>query len=205
VSPDQAKVRPKVVLASTSASRAAVLRGAGVTFEATSPGVDEDAAKAALLAEGAGPRDVADALAELKAVRISSRADGLVIGADSTVDLDGQLFDKAGSIEEARERLLLLRGKPHKLHSGVVVARNGTPIWREVQSATLWVRPFSEEFLESYLQREGQALLGSVGCYRLEGLGAQLFSWIDGDYFAILGLPLLGLLDLLRRHGAMVT
>ena len=192
-----------VVLASTSASRAAVLRGAGVPFEAVSPGVDEDAAKASLLAEGAGPREVADALAELKAVRVSGRRDGLVIGADQTLDLDGALIDKPASLDQARERLKALRGRMHRLHAGVVVARSGEPIWREVQTSTLWVRPFSDAFLEDYLAQEGESVLKSVGCYRLEGLGAQLFSRIQGDYFGILGLPLLGLLDLLRRHGAL--
>jgi septum formation protein len=193
----------QVVLASTSASRAAVLTGAGVPFTAQSAGVDEDAAKAALLGEGAGPREVADALAELKAVRVSRRIQGLVIGADQTLDLDGALVDKAGSLEEARERLIALRGRTHKLHAGVVVAMDGAPIWREVQTSTLWMRPFSDAFLDGYLAREGPALLGSVGCYRLEGIGPQLFSRIDGDYFGILGLPLLGLLDLLRRYEAL--
>ena len=194
---------PPVILASKSASRNALLSAAGVRFEARSPGVDEAAAKASLLAEGSGPREVADALAELKAVRISARAEGLVIGADQTLDLDGQLIDKAESLQEARERLTALRGRPHKLHSAVVVARDGAPIWREVKSATLWVRPFSEAFLDDYLAREGEALLGSVGCYRLEGLGVQLFERIEGDYFPILGLPMLGLLDLLRRYEAL--
>jgi septum formation protein len=195
----------RVVLASTSSSRRAVLEAAGVAFDALSPGVDEDAAKAALLGDGAGPREVADALAELKAVRVSGQTPGLVIGADQTLDLDGQLFDKAASLEEARERLKALRGRSHKLHAGVVVAQDGAPIWREVQTSTLWMRPFGDDFLEDYLAREGDALLGSVGCYRLEALGAQLFSRVQGDYFAILGLPLLGLLDLLRRHGALAT
>ncbi len=195
----------RVVLASTSASRAAVLRSAGVEFETLAPGVDEEAAKAALVGEGADPREVADALAELKALRISERREGLVIGADQTLDLDGALFDKAASLEQARERLQALRGRMHRLHAGVVVARGGEAIWREVQTSTLWMRPFSDAFLDDYLAREGEAVLGSVGCYRLEGLGAQLFSRIQGDYFAILGLPLMGLLDLLRLHGALAT
>ena len=192
----------EVILASTSASRRALLQGAGVPFTARSPGVDEDAAKAALLGEGLGPRDIADALAELKAVRIRA-GEALVIGADQTLDLDGELIDKAGSLNEARARLLRLRGRAHKLHAGVVVARAGEPIWREVQTATLWMRPFSEAFLDDYLAREGETLLGSVGCYRLEDIGVQLFSRIEGDYFTILGLPMLGLLDLLRRHGVL--
>lgn len=193
----------RVVLASTSAARGALLGDAGVVFEVMRPGVDEDAAKASLLAEGAKPRDVADALAELKAVRVSSRTQGLVIGADQTLDLDGELIDKAAGIDEARERLRRLRDRDHKLHSGVVVAKDGEPIWREVETATLWMRPFTDAFLDAYLARHGESLLSSVGCYRLEDDGVQLFSRIQGDYFTILGLPLLGLLDLLRRYGAL--
>jgi septum formation protein len=192
-----------VTLASTSAARRAVLSAAGVQFEMLSPGVDEDAAKASLAAEGLSPRDTADALAELKALKVSHRRGGLVIGADQTLDLDGELIDKAPTMLAARERLLSLRGRRHKLHSAVVVALDGAPIWREVATATLTVRPFSDAFLDRYLAAEGEELLWSVGCYRLEGLGAQLFERIDGDYFAILGLPLLGLLDLLRRYGAL--
>jgi septum formation protein len=166
-------------------------------------GVDEDAVKASLLAEGAGPREVADALAELKAIRVSRGRTEFVIGADQTLDLDGALHDKAETLEAARERLMALRGKTHKLHSAVVVAKEGAPIWREVATASLTMRNFSDAFLDDYLKTEGPHALGSVGCYRLEGPGAQLFSKIDGDYFAILGLPLLGLLDLLRRHGEL--
>ena len=192
-----------VILASKSAARRAVLDGAGVSYEALVAGVDEDAVKASLLAEGAGPRDIADALAELKAIRVSHGRREFVIGSDQTLDLDGQLYDKADSVEAARERLKLLRGKTHRLHSAVVVAKEGAPIWREVVTASLTMREFSDAFLEAYLASEGPHALGSVGCYRLEGPGAQLFSKIEGDYFAILGLPLLGLLDLLRRHGEL--
>lgn len=194
-----------LILASKSAARRAVLDGAGVTYEARVAGVDEDAVKAALLAEGAGPRDIADALAELKAIRVSAGRPDFVIGSDQTLDLDGQLYDKAESIDAARERLRLLRGKTHKLHSAVVVAKEGAPIWREVVTASLTMRAFSDAFLEDYLATEGEHALGSVGCYRLEGPGAQLFSKIEGDYFAILGLPLMGLLDLLRRHGELAA
>ncbi len=194
-----------VTLASKSAARQAVLKAAGVTFETASAGVDEAAVKDGLLAEGATPREVADALAELKAVRASHGRPGLVIGADQTLDLEGRLFDKAETMEEARERLAILRGKVHKLHSAVVVAKDGVPIWREVPAATLSMRPFSDEFLDGYLERGGSSLLSSVGCYRLEDEGVQLFDRIDGDYFTILGLPLMGLLDLLRRHGVLAT
>lgn len=189
-----------VILASKSAARRAVLDGAGVAYEATVAGVDEEAVKDSLLAEGHGPRDIADALAELKAIRVSRARSGFVIGADQTLDLDGKLYDKAESVDQARERLTLLRGRTHRLHSAVVVAKDGGPIWRELVTCTLTMRDFSDDFLEAYLESEGPAALGSVGCYRLEGPGAQLFSKIEGDYFAILGLPLMGLLDLLRQH-----
>jgi septum formation protein len=192
-----------IVLASRSAARRAVLEGAGVPFEVQVAGVDEDALKASMLAQGAGPRDIADALAEMKAIRVSARRGGFVIGSDQTLELEGRLYDKVETLEAARDRLKELRGKAHRLHSAVVVAKDGAPIWREVVTATLTVRDFSDGFLEDYLAREGEAALGSVGCYRLEALGVQLFSKIDGDYFTILGLPLMGLLDLLRRHGEL--
>ena len=192
-----------IILASQSAARRAVLTGAGVAHEAVVAGVDEDAAKAVLLTEGAGPRAVADALAEQKAIAVSATRAGIVIGADQTLDLDGELYDKAVDLAAARARLKLLRGRTHKLHSAVVVAQDGAAIWREVVSATLTMRDFSDAFLEAYLAEEGPHALGSVGCYRLEGPGAQLFSRIEGDYFAILGLPLMGLMDLLRRHGEL--
>ena len=190
----------QIILASKSAARRAVLTGAGVPFEVAVAGVDEDAVKTAMLAQGATPRDVADALAEIKAVKISAGRPGFVIGSDQTLEFEGQLYDKAETLEAAAERLKTMRGKPHKLHSAVVVAKDGAPIWREIVSATLTMRDFSDAFLDEYLALEGEEMLGSVGCYRLEGPGAQLFAKIEGDYFAILGLPLMGLLDLFRRH-----
>ena len=193
----------QIILASKSAARRAVLTGAGVPFEVAVAGVDEDAVKTAMLAQGATPRDIADALAEIKAVKISAGRPGFVIGSDQTLEFEGQLYDKAETLEAAAERLKTMRGKPHKLHSSVVVAKDGAPIWREIVSATLTMRDFSDDFLDVYLAMEGEEMLGSVGCYRLEGPGAQLFSKIEGDYFAILGLPLMGLLDLFRRHGVL--
>ena len=192
-----------LILASKSVTRRAVLDGAGVAYQAVGSGVDEELAKVALLARRATPRQVAEALAEDKAVAVSVGRPELVIGADQTLEFQGQLYDKAETLEAARERLKLLRGKPHMLHSAVVVAERGAVVWRETQSATLKMRDFSDAFLEDYLAAEGEAALGSVGCYRLEGLGVQLFSKIDGDYFTILGLPLMGLLDLLRRRGLL--
>ncbi|WP_304218099.1 nucleoside triphosphate pyrophosphatase [Phenylobacterium aquaticum] len=190
-----------VILASKSTARTAVLKGAGVAFETAVSGVDEDSVKTALLAQGQDARAIAEALAELKAVKISRGRAGLVIGADQTLEFEGGLYDKAETLDEARARLRMLRAKPHRLHSAVVVARDGAPIWRELVSATLTMRDFSDQFLEDYLALEGEDALGSVGCYRLEGPGAQLFSKIEGDYFTILGLPLMGLLELLRNHG----
>jgi septum formation protein len=194
---------PDIILASTSAIRVHLLTAAGVPFEAVPAGVDETTIKDALLAEGLGPRDIADALAEAKAVKVSSRRQGLVIGADQTLDFQGVLIDKSDNVDEARARLLEMRGKTHKLHCAMVVARDGTPIWREVVTSTLRMRPFSDDYLEGYLERNAPGILSSVGCYQLEGEGVQLFDRIEGDYFAILGLSLIPLFDLLRRHGAI--
>ncbi|CAN5471642.1 nucleoside triphosphate pyrophosphatase [soil metagenome] len=196
---------PPLTLASKSSARMAILRGAGVTFEAVGAGVDEDAAKAGLLAEGASPREVADALAELKAFKVSTRRPGLVIGSDQTLELDGALIDKVDTVEEARARLIQLRGKVHKLHSAVVVARDGQPIWRIVETSKLSVRNFTDAWLDGYIERNSPDILWSVGCYLLEGEGVQLFDRIEGDYFAILGLPVTGLFDFLRLHGALET
>ena len=192
-----------IVLASTSVSRAALLRAAGVAFEAVAPDVDEEAVKAGLLAEGARPREVADALAELKALRVSARRPGLVIGSDTTLEFEGALYDKAPTPAIARERLLAWRGKTHALHSAVVVAQDGRPIWREVSTARLTLRDFGDAFLDAYMAAAGEALTSSVGGYWYEGIGVQLFSRVEGDSFAIQGMPLLGLLDLLRRHGEL--
>ena len=192
-----------VVLASKSAARRALLTAAGVIYTFEVSGVDEGAVKAALMGEGLQSREIAVALAELKALKVSTVRGGLVIGADQTLDLDGEIIDKALTLEAARYRLLSLRGRRHRLHSAVAVALDGVVVWREVATATMTVRSFSDAFLDQYLAIEGAALLDFVGCYQLEGLGAQLFERIDGDYFAILGLPMLGLLDLLRRYGAM--
>ncbi|HEY9216952.1 MAG TPA: Maf family protein [Phenylobacterium sp.] len=190
----------KLTLASKSSARAAVLSGAGAPFQTAGSGVEEDVIKRQLLAEGANPKEIAEALAEAKALAVSERAPGLVLGADQTLDLSGTLYDKVETLEAARERLQELRGKPHQLHSAIAVAEAGQIVWRETVSATLTMRDFSDDFLERYLTEEGEAALGSVGCYRLEGPGAQLFAKVQGDYFAILGLPLFGLLEFLRRR-----
>ena len=197
---------PALILASTSEARVRLLREAGVAFETVSPGVDEAPLKAALLAEGAPPREVADALAELKAIKVSARNPGaLVLGSDQTVDLDGALLDKAESLEEARAKLLALRGHSHRLHTAAVIARDGQPIWRAVESARLHVRAFSDGFLDSYLQAEAGPVLWCAGGYRLEGPGVQLFDRVEGDSFVIQGLPLIQVLAFLRRYGVVTA
>lgn len=192
-----------VTLASKSATRAAILRGAGVDFEVVASGIDEEAVKPALLEGGGTPRSVAAELATLKAVAVSRTRPGLVIGADQTLDLDGALRDKAADMSEARERLLSLRGRTHRLHAAVVVARDGATVWRLTDTASLTMRAFSQAFLDGYLARVSERVLSSVGGYQIEGAGAQLFEAIDGDYFSILGLPLIPLLGVLRREGAL--
>jgi septum formation protein len=194
-----------VTLASRSAARRALLSAAGVSFDVVESGVDEEALKAGLVAQGADPAALAAALAEEKAVTVSRDRPGLVVGADQTLDLEGALVDKARSLPEARLRLLSLRGRTHALHSAVAVAEGGRVVWRDRDTATLTVRAFSETFLDRYLETCGEALLGSVGCYQLEGAGVQLFERVEGDYFTILGLPLPPLLSYLRERGALPT
>ena len=195
-----------IVLASKSRSRAAVLAGAGVAFETEDSAVDEAALKRELVAAGAGPREVAERLGEAKALAVSARRpDDLVIGADQTLDLDGTLYDKAADLSEARRHLVAMRGRGHALHGGLVAAQRGEAVWRTIETSRLWMRDFSDAFLDGYLARGGTALLASVGCYQLEGEGAQLFERIEGDYFTILGLPLLPLLGFLRARGAIAT
>lgn len=189
-----------LVLASQSATRRAMLDAAGVPFDAMAPGVDEDAAKASLRADGLGARDLADALAELKALRLSARIPGaLVLGCDQTLALDdGTMLDKPADRAGAETQLAQLSGKVHSLYSAAVIAENGRAIWRHVDRARLHVRTLSEDFIRDYLDDEYEHVAGCVGCYRLEGPGVQLFKRIEGSHFTILGLPLLPLLDFLR-------
>jgi len=195
-----------VILASTSTARRSLLAAAGLSHTALSPGVDETAAKIALLADGASPAQVAEALARQKAIAISRlHPEAFVIGADQTLDLDGQLFDKAETPSAARARLALLRGRTHLLHSAVAVAMGGQTVWAQSPSARLTMRDFSDAFLDEWLSRQGDSVLGSVGCYRLEDEGIQLFSAVEGDYFTILGLPLVGLLAFFREQGVMAA
>jgi septum formation protein len=191
-----------IILASLSVARHEMLTSAGIPFEAVAAGIDEEAAKQALRADGLGARDLADALAELKALKISTRRPGVVLGCDQTLALDdGTMLDKPGAA--LAEQLRQLSGRTHSLFSAVVAAENGQPIWRSVDRVKLTVRPLSDAFIASYVAAEGEFVAGCVGGYRIEGLGAQLFSKIEGSHFTILGLPLLQLLEWLRSRGNM--
>jgi septum formation protein len=188
----------RLTLASNSKTRMQLLTNAGLAFEVCGSGVDEEAEKIGLLEAGATPLDVARALAEAKAIAVSTRRSGKVIGADQTLDFEGRLYDKVTSVAAARERLSMLRGSDHVLHTATVVAEGGTIVWRGEESPKLRMREFTDAFLDRYLINNGTNILSSVGCYQLEGEGLQLFNKIDGDFFSILGLPLLRLMDYLR-------
>ena len=192
-----------LILASQSASRRAMLAAAGVPFTAETAGVDEDAAKASLA--GLSPRDLADALAELKAVKVSLRhPEALVLGSDSIVALaDGTLLDKPESRAQAADHLARMSGGTHKLWSAVVIAERAAPLWRHVEAATLHVRPLSYSFIERYLDAEWPAVAGCVGVFRIEGPGVQLFERIEGSHFTVLGLPLIPVLGYLRQRGVL--
>lgn len=191
----------RLILASGSQIRRKILDNAKVPFEVRSSGVDEDALKQTWT--GSDPTELALLLAEAKATAVAANPDQLVLGADQVLGLDGQMFDKARSVEEARDRLLHLRGKTHTLHCGLAVVRAGEVIWRYRQESHLKVRNFSDAFLDQYLEQAGEVLKASVGAYAYEELGAQLFEGVEGDYYAILGLPLLPVLDLLRQEGVL--
>lgn len=194
-----------VILASGSASRRALLAGAGVAATSIKPNVDEEAAKRAMRADGLNVRDQAMQLAELKAVKVSRSMSGLVIGGDQMLNLDGEAFDKPADLDAAKGHLRKLSGQSHYLETAIVVAENGAPVWRFLARPKLTIRTLSNEYIDDYVVHCGEALLTTVGAYHLEGRGAQLFSRIEGDYFSILGLPLLPLLDYLRVREVLKT
>ena len=191
-----------LVLASASTIRREMLERAGLRVECRPARIDESSIRDSLVAEGASVRDIADALAEQKARRISARDPGaVVLGADQVLVLDGEILSKPGTPERAREQLRRLRGRTHHLLSAAVICREGRPEWRHVGRATLTMRRFSDAFLESYLQEAGEAILHCVGCYQLEAAGIRLFSRVEGDYFTILGLPMIELTNHLYQSG----
>nr|WP_246419305.1 Maf family protein [Neoroseomonas alkaliterrae] len=193
-----------MVLASASATRRALLASAGLRFEAQAAAVDEAAIKEAAQAEGIVPADAAIMLAEAKAERIARRdPDALVIGCDQLLVCEGRWFDKPADLAAARAQLLALRGRRHELVTAVVCHRQGGRIWQHVAVPRLVMRDFSDAFLDAYLAAEGERVTASVGAYRLEGPGVQLFASVQGEHAAILGLPLLPLLGFLRQHGVL--
>lgn len=193
----------RLILASQSAARRRMLEAAGVVFEAGSAPLDEEEAKAGLAAAGFGPRDTAEMLAEMKAKSVAAPG-ALVIGADQILELDdGTMLNKPASREDALAQLRALSGQTHYLHSAAVVVEQGERVWGETESVAMDVRPLGEAFLQAYLDSEYEAIGHSVGSYRIEGLGAQLFEEIDGSHFAVLGLPLLPLLAYLRERGLL--
>lgn len=197
------RVEPdRLILASKSAARRAMLENAGVAFTVRVADVDEDALKR----PGVDPAALALELAAAKALAVS-RADpeAWVLGGDQTLSFEGGLISKAPTLPAARDRLSAMRGRSHQLHSGAALTRNGALVWSGVDSVTLRMRDFSDAFLDAYLAAEGDALLHCVGSYRLEGPGAQLFEAVEGDYFTVLGLPLWPVLEALRRAGVLLT
>ena len=195
-----------LVLASASKARRALLEAAGLEILTDPAAVDEAAVKASLASEGAGPADIALALAELKALRVSPRHPGLIVlGADQILECEGQRFDKPEDLAGARAQLRALEGRRHRLISALVALRDGQRLWHHCGEALLTMRRFGETFLESYLAATGPTVLDSVGAYQLEGRGAQLFTKVEGDYFTVLGLPLLPLLDFLRLQGELAA
>jgi septum formation protein len=194
----------RLLLASQSQARQQMLTAAGVAFETVSAPLDEEEAKAGLAAAGFEPRDTAEMLAELKAKSVAAEPGTLVIGADQVLELDdGKMLSKPGSREEALAQLRAMSGGTHYLHSAAVVAENGERVWGETETVAMDVRVLSEDFLQAYLDAEYEAVRFNVGAYRIEGMGAQLFEEVTGSHFAILGLPLLPLLDYLRDRGLL--
>jgi septum formation protein len=194
----------EIVLASGSPYRQKMLRDAGVTFHVVKPTVDERAVESAVADTGVTPEDLALVLAEAKALDVSERSpDALVIGADQTLSLDDRIFHKPADMEAARRHLLSLSGRTHHLNAAFVLACNGQTIKRHVEVARMTMRELTPAFIGRHLSRVGEKALTSVGAYQIEGEGIQLFERIEGDYFTIVGLPLLPLLAGLREEGAI--
>lgn len=192
-----------LILASTSQIRQILLRNAAIPFEVRAPHVDEEAVRVSLLAEGHSPRDLADALAEMKALRV--REPGFVLGCDQVLDRGRKVVSKPKTREEAVAQLAGLAGGRHRLHSAAVVVEDGRPVWRHVATVTLTMRAASQTYIADYVTRNWDDIRHSAGSYTLEGEGARLFHRVDGDYFAVLGLPLLPLIDFLVSRGEVAV
>lgn len=195
-----------LILASGSETRLALLRGAGLDVTAILPRVDEQSVKQSLMAEGASARDLADTLAEMKARKVAERQpDALVLGCDQVLDFDGQVWGKPETPEQARDQLRAMRGREHRLLSALVLYDKAAPIWRHVDTACLTMRDFSDDWLDGYVARNWDQIRHCAGGYQLESEGIRLFSAVQGDYFGILGLPLLPLLSYLGQRGFIAT
>ncbi|MEZ5911125.1 MAG: Maf family protein [Paracoccaceae bacterium] len=195
-----------LILASGSEIRAALLQNAGLTVERLPARIDEDAIKAALQAEGAPPRDIADALAEAKARKVAvRRPDAMVLGCDQVLEFNGALLSKPGSQDEARRQIAMMRGKTHRLLSAAVLYHAGEPVWRHVGTVRLTMRDVTDPYLHDYVFRNWPGIGQSVGGYKLEEEGVRLFARIEGDYFTVLGLPLIELLNYLGQRGFIAS
>ncbi|RCK40834.1 Maf family protein [Thalassospira xiamenensis] len=194
----------RLILASSSKARHSMLRNSGVDCEAIASMIDEDGYKQSMKAEGASAAEAAETLAEMKALRMyRQQPDGIVIAADQMLECNGIWFDKPRDRDNTRAQLLALRGKTHQLVSAAVIYKEGSRIWGTIDTAHLTMRNFTDEWLEDYLDAAGNDIYDCVGGYQLEGIGAQLFSEVRGDYFTVLGLPLLPLIGFLRDHGIL--
>lgn len=195
-----------LILASGSAIRAQLLRNSGVPFEVFKPRIDEDAARLAMEAEALEPRDIADHLAEMKAARIAAKfPQSLVLGCDQVLAFDGRILSKPATPAEAEEQIIRMSGQTHLLHSAAVLFEHRMPAWRHLGTVRLTMRSLSQDYIRSYVARNWEEIRHCVGGYQIEAEGVRLFSRIEGDYFTILGLPLLPLLDNLVARGMIET
>jgi septum formation protein len=194
-----------IILASKSAARLEMMRASGIDCAAIAPMVDEDSIRAVMMAHAASARDIADSLAEAKAVKVSNKFPGsLVLGSDQILESeDGMIISKAETPDEARATLAALSGKTHRLYSAAVVAEAGKPVWRHVDKAVMYMRQLSPDFIDGYVTQYWEEIRPCVGCYRIEAEGAQLFSKVEGSQFAVMGIPLLQILDYMRIRGKL--